>query len=196
MLVLASGSETRARMLRAAGLAVAVERPRVDEAAATASLLAEGTRPRDLADALAELKALKVSGRRPEALVIGADQVLELDGAALGPPASPEEAIAQVRALAGRTHALHSAAVLARDGRPLWRHVGTARLTLRPLSEPFVADYMARNWDAVRHSIGGYVIEGEGVRLMERIEGDHFTILGLPLLPLLGQLARLGEIAA
>lgn len=193
-LILASGSATRLRLLRAAGLDVEAVPPRVDEEAAKAALLAEGHGARAVADALAELKGARVSARRPEALVIGADQTLDLRGRLLSKPASPEEALEQLGALMGRTHSLFSAAVIHRDARPVWRHVAEARLTLRPMSEPWLAAYVGRNWEGIRHSVGGYLVEGEGAQMMERVEGDHFTVLGLPLLPLVGFLQARGDI--
>lgn len=193
-LVLASGSATRAAMLRAAGLDFEVVVPRVDEEALKAALLAEERSARDIADALAEMKAARVSGKRPEALVLGCDQTLSCEGRLFSKPASPEEAREQIGALMGRTHRLHSAAVIFRGGEPLWRHVSEARLTMGRLSEDWLDGYVARNWDSLRHSVGGYRIEEEGVRLFSRIDGDHFTVLGLPLLPLLSYLATRGSI--
>jgi septum formation protein len=193
-LVLASGSATRAQMLRAAEVPFEIVVPRVDEAALKEALLAEERSARDIADALAEMKAARVSGKRPEALTLGCDQTLSCDGRLLSKPASPEEAREQIAALMGRTHRLHSAAVIYQGGEPVWRHVSEARLTMGRLSEAWVDGYVARNWDAIRHSVGGYRIEEEGVRLFSRIEGDHFTILGLPLLPLLSFLSIRGTI--
>ena len=187
-LVLASESKARARLLRAAGLAVEALPPRVDEAAVRAALLAEGASPRDLADALAEAKARKVAARRPEAVVIGGDQVLELGGEIFSKPATPEEALAQIGRLAGRTHRLLSAAVACHGGAPVWRHVSTATLTMRRPSADWLQGYVARNWDSVRHSVGGYLIEAEGARLFADVKGDPFTIQGLPLIPLLNWL--------
>lgn len=193
-LVLASGSATRAGMLRAAGLSFEVVVPRVDEEALKAALRAEDRPARDIADALAEMKALRVSAKRPGALVVGSDQTLSCEGRLLSKPATPDEAREQILFLMERTHRLHSAAVVARDGEPLWRHVSEARLTMGRLSEAWIEGYVARNWESLRHSVGGYRIEEEGVRLFARIEGDHFTILGLPLLPLLSFLSVRGSI--
>jgi septum formation protein len=193
-IVLASGSATRAGMLRAAGVPFEAVVARVDEAALKEALLAEASPSRDIADALAETKALRVSGKRPGALVIGSDQVLSCEGRLLSKPGSPEEAREQIMFLLGRTHRLHSAAVIYKDAEPLWRHVSEARLTMGRRSEAWVEGYVARNWEAIRHSVGGYRIEEEGVRLFERIEGDHFTILGMPLLPLLSYLSSRGAI--
>lgn len=193
-IVLASGSATRQAMLRAAGVPFEVMVARVDEEALTAALQGEARSARDIADALAEMKAARVSARRPEALVVGSDQTLSCDGRLLSKPASPEEAREQLRFLMGRTHRLHSAAVIYQGSEPLWRHVSEARLTMGRLSEEWLDGYLQRNWEAVRTSVGGYRIEEEGVRLFSRIEGDHFTILGLPLLPLLSFLAVRGTI--
>ncbi len=193
-IVLASGSATRQAMLRAAGVPFEVVVARVDEEALTAALLAEERSPRDIADALAEMKAARASDKAPGALVVGADQVLSCEGRLLSKPATVEEAREQLLFLMGRTHRLHSAAVIYRDGEPLWRHVSEARLTMGRMSEEWLDGYLQRNWESVRQSIGGYRIEEEGVRLFSRIEGDHFTILGLPLLPLLSFLAGRGTI--
>lgn len=193
ILTLASASEARARLLRAAGVAVAIRPARVDEEAVRAALAAEGVAPRDQADALAELKATK---RAAPGLTLGADQVLDHRGAVLAKPGTPEEAEAQIRALRGGRHALHAAAVIAEDGRPVWRHVATVTMTMRAVSDAYVADYVARNWETIRHAVGGYLIEAEGARLCARIDGDLFAVQGLPLLEVLGFLALRGAIAS
>lgn len=194
-IVLASGSDIRAKLLKNAGLAFDVRPGRVDEEAVRAAHMAEGGSPRDLADLLAEMKARKISERDPGALVIGADQVLVCDGKILAKPASPDEARAHLRLLSGKSHRLLSAAVVCQGGEPLWRHVGQVRLTMRPLSDAFVSDYVGRNWDGIRHAVGCYKIEEEGVRLFAGIEGDFFHILGLPLIELLTWLTIRGDIA-
>ena len=195
-LVLASASEVRATLLRNAGLTFEVAPTRVDEEALRAALAEEGASPRDQADALAELKALRVSGKRPDALVIGSDQILEYQGVIFSKPRNEADAAEHLRRLRGQTHRLLSAVVVCRGGEPIWRHVGVARLTMAEFSDGYLADYVARNWQSIRHSVGCYKLEEEGVRLFSRIEGDYFTILGLPLIELLTWLRIRGEIAS
>ncbi len=194
-LILASASTSRATLLTNAGLAFEAIPARIDEDNIKQALLTEGTKPRDIADALAEHKARRISAKAPEALVLGCDQVADLMGKLLSKPTSEAEARAQFRDLSGRTHKLLSAAVICHGGRPVWRHVGVVRLTMRALSEAYVRDYTARNWDSIRHSVGGYKLEEEGVRLFSQIDGDYFTVLGLPLTELLSYLIDRGEIA-
>ncbi|AWD22124.1 Maf family protein [Fuscovulum blasticum] len=196
MLILASASETRAQLLRAAGVPTTPYPARVDEEQARLALLAEDASPRDLADALAEMKARKVAERFPEALVLGCDQILEYKGTVYAKPETPEDARAHLTELRGRTHKLMSAAVLYEKGRPVWRTITDAHLTMRDFSDAYRDDYLARNWDTIRHSVGGYRLEEEGVRLFSHISGDHFTILGLPLIPLLSYLGQRGIIPA
>ena len=194
--VLASTSASRAALLRAAGVAFEVVAPMVDEAEVKLSLIAEGASPRVIADALAELKACQVSRRRPGALVLGSDQTLELaDGSMLDKPEGRAGAEVHLRALMGSEHKLHCAAVVALDGRAVWRVVDTARLTMRALSDAFIADYLDREGDAVFGSVGAYRLEGLGAQLLTRVSGDYFSILGLPLLPVLDYLRVRGEVA-
>lgn len=193
--VLASTSPIRLQMLRAAGLEVEAVSPRVDETTVRDALLAEGAHPRDIADALAEMKARKVAEKRPDDLVLGCDQVLELDRKILSKPETPDEARDHLRQLRGRSHKLLSAIVAYENAEPVWRHVAEARLTMHQISDSYLDDYVSRNWDSIRHSVGCYKIEEEGVRLFSAISGDHFTILGLPLLPLLAWLGTRGMIA-
>ena len=182
-------------MLRAAGLDPTPIAPRVDEATIRDALVAEGAAPRDIADALAEMKARKVAEKHPTALVLGCDQVLALDRETFAKPDSPDDARNQLRSLRGKTHKLLSAAVVYENAEPVWRHVSEARLTMHQFSDAYLDDYVTRNWESIRHSVGGYKVEEEGVRLFSAFTGDHFTILGLPLLPLLAWMGNRGMIA-
>jgi len=195
-IILASSSEIRRRMLADAGLSFDALPARVDEDTIRDALKAEGAKPRDIADTLAEMKARKLAERHKEAVVIGCDQVLEVDGEVWGKPDSPDAARAQLMRLRGRSHRLISAVVLYDRAEPVWRHVGEVRLTMRSFSDAYLDDYLARTWDDVRHSVGAYQLEREGARLFAHVEGDYFTVLGLPLLPLLNYLSQRGFIAA
>lgn len=193
-LILASGSPVRAELMTQAGLSFEVMRPRVDEEMVRDALLSEGASPRDLADALAEMKSLRISEKRAEALVIGCDQVLDLDGRVLAKPDSPESARAQLLDLRGKRHSLLSAVVICEAGKPIWRHIGQVRLTVRNFSETWLEGYLDRNWPDVAEAVGSYKLEKEGVRLFSRVDGDYFTVLGLPLLDLLSYLTLRGDI--
>lgn len=194
-IILASSSPTRQQMLRAARFEFTAVSPRVDEISIRDALIAEGAHPRDIADTLAEMKARKVAEKHTAALVLGCDQVLALDRRVFSKPESPEEARDQLRDLRGKTHKLLSAVVVYEDAQPVWRHVSEAQLTMHQLSDMYLQDYVVRNWESIRHSVGAYKIEEEGVRLFSAISGDHFTILGLPLLPLLAWAGTKGIIA-
>ena len=194
-LVLASQSASRRAMLTAAGVPHEAMPAYVDEAAAKESLVGR-VPPRDLADALAELKAMKL-GTRESGLVLGCDSVVALDdGTILDKPVDRDDAAAHLRRMSGTRHELISAAVIVEAGRPVWRHVGVARLHVRPLSEAFIAQYLDAEWPAIAGSVGCYHVEGRGAQLFARIDGDQFTVMGLPLLPLLDYLRVRGVLPA
>ncbi len=191
-LILASTSAARRALLNAANVPFEAVAARIDEESAKASLRARGLGARDLADALAELKAIRISQLNPGDIVIGCDQTLALsDGTMLDKPGAFLRE--HLRSLSGQTHHLFSAAVAVENGRAIWRHVDRASLTMRTLSDEFIDDYCYREGKAVQDCLGGYRIEGCGVQLFTKIEGSHFTILGLPLLALLDWL-RIREI--
>jgi len=183
--VLASASASRRALLRNAGLAVACEAARIDEDEIKVALKAEGADPERVAETLAELKAQRVSRRHAGALVIGADQMLDCNGVWFDKPSDRAHAAAHLKALSGREHRLISALCVVQDGARLWHHLEEARLTVRTLSDTFIDDYLDAVGDAALASVGAYQLEGLGAQLFGRIEGDYFTILGLPLLPLL-----------
>ncbi len=196
-LILASRSASRRNLLTAAGLAFASVPAQVDETSAIEAMTAEGVAPRDVADALAEMKALKVAGAAPrDAIVLGADQVLDLDGRIFETPRTREEARAHLRALRGKRHALHSAACAAVNGAVVWRHVATARLTMRAFSDAFLDAYLDAAGEALTTTAGAYAVEGLGLHLFSRIEGEQSVILGLPMLELLQFLRDRGLAAA
>lgn len=193
-LILASGSSARRKMLEAAGVAFRVAPAAVDEDAERGRL--GSASPRQVALHLARAKAAEVSLRHPEAVVIGADQVLALAGRIFTKASNLAEARIALQSLAGRTHALHSAVALAIGGGIVWHRVDDAALTMRAFSQAFADDYLERAGERVCASVGCYELEGLGIQLFEHIEGDYFTILGMPLLPLLAELRRHGALAA
>lgn len=196
-IILASQSASRRHMLDAAGVHYEAIAAHIDEAGIKEALSHNARSPRDIADALAELKALKVSQAHPNALVIGSDSiVVRTDGVIMDKPGKRETARAHLAALSGGTHVLISAAVIAEQGHPVWRHVDQARLVVRPLSASFIEAYLDQEWPTIAQCVGCFRIEGPGVTLFERIEGNHFTILGMPLLPVLGFLRLRGAMAA
>jgi septum formation protein len=190
-LLLASQSAARRRMLETAGVPFDTLPATLDEDEAKAGLAAAGFEPRDMAEMLAEMKAKSVAA--DDALVLGADQVLELDdGTMLSKPGSRAEALDQLRRLSGATHQLHSAAVIVESGARVWGATESVTMHVRPLGEAFLDAYLDAEYEAIRASVGGYRIEGPGAQLFEAVEGSHFAILGLPLLPLLAYLRERG----
>jgi septum formation protein len=195
-IVLASGSRARREMLAAAGVHFTVQAADVDEPAIRARMrgMDANVEPQRIAAVLAAAKAEDVSGKKSGALIIGADQVLALDRELLSKAPSLAAARETLRKLRGRTHELHSAVAFAENGKITWAHVDTARLTMRDFSDAFLDDYLNRAGDRVGHSVGAYELEGLGVQLFDKIEGDYFTVLGLPLLPVLAELRQRGII--
>jgi len=192
-LILASRSASRRAMLDAAGVPYDAIPAQVDEDAAKAALRAERIAPRALADALAELKAIKVSQGAPGVLVLGSDSLVAFeDGATLDKPDSRDAAAEHLRMMSGRRHDLVSAAVIAENGRPVWRVVDRAKMFVRPLSDAFIESYLDTEWPAIAGCVGCYRIEGPGVQLFSQIEGSQFTVLGMPLLPVLDYLRTRG----
>jgi septum formation protein len=194
-LILASTSATRRELLASAGLACETLAPAVDERAIEARCLARNETPEEIALALARAKASAVSAQRPESLVIGADQVLACEGALFHKPTSRDDAGRQIAGLAGRTHHLHAGVAIARGGEIVASLCDTAAMSMRALSSDEIALYLAFAGDSVTWSVGAYRLEGAGIHLFERVEGAHSTVLGLPLLPLLSHLRRLGALS-
>lgn len=195
-LVLASSAEARAAMLRAAGLSFVVEPAQVDEGEVKRAMRAEDPDGGATARALAALKARRVSARRPGAYVVGADQLLVCEGEWFDKPVDMADARAQLRRLRGRRHALVTAVSVARDRAEIWGTVASARLTMRGFSDAFLDEYLARAGAGILRCVGGYEAEGLGAQLFADIEGDWFSILGLPLLPLLAFLREHGVVTA
>ncbi len=195
-LILASSSRIRAELLKNAGVDFRSVQARVDEEQLRDALLAEGTPARDVADVLADAKARKVSLKYPEALIIGCDQVLSFRGEIISKCETKEEAFELLSRLRGQSHQLLSAAVVYHQGEAQWRHVGVVRMHMRDFSEEYLHDYIERNWHGIREAVGCYKLEEEGVRLFREVNGDYFSVLGLPLLPLLDYLAVRGVIAS
>ena len=193
-IILASASDIRAQLLRNAGVQHQIMSARIDEDSVKRALEAEDAPPRDIADTLAEMKARKIAEKGSGGLVLGCDQVLAFKGRILSKPTSSQNAREQLSLLRNETHQLLSAAVIYEDLKPVWRHVGVARLAMRDFSDGYLDDYLERNWHSIQWSVGGYKIEEEGIRLFRMIQGDTFTIQGLPLLELLSYLTLRGTL--
>ncbi len=195
VLILASGSSIRADLLRRCNVPIDVIPARIDEDLIKQSMLEAEAKPRDIADALAEAKARKIAGKYPENLVLGCDQVLAFENSLLSKPGSKEHAISQLKQMRGKRHDLLSASVIYDESKPVWRHVGHVRLFMRDASNEWLEDYVDRNWLSIRDSVGGYKLEEEGPRLFTRIDGDYFSVLGLPLLEVLSYLTLRGTLS-
>lgn len=193
-LTLASRSPIRAKLLQQAGIEFDAVTALVDEEMMKASMRAEQAPHRDIADKLAEIKALKVSQKYPENFVLGCDQILSFNGEIFSKLKTKDALRNQLMALKSNRHELLSAAVICQNAQPIWRFVGTARLTMRDFSETFLDNYIDQNWKSVENCVGGYQIEAEGIQLFQRVEGDYFSILGMPLLEILNFLTVRGVI--
>lgn len=192
-LTLASGSRIRAELLKNAGLDFSVQTSKVDEDSLKEAMRAEGMEPKTQAEYLAEMKAVRVSSQT-EGLVIGADQMMSLNGEGFDKPKTREEAFERLKLFSDKAHHLESAIVIAQNGEAIWRHVNRPKLTMRALSDDFINDYLDRIGEAAFESVGAYQLEGLGVQLFSKIEGDYFSILGLPLIELLAFLRDRREI--
>jgi septum formation protein len=194
-LVLASSSDTRAELLRSAGVLFDQVPARIDEIAIRASMEDDGATPRDVVDALAEFKARKGHDKVPDAVVMGSDQVLSFKGRIFGKPADRKAAARQLEELQGQTHFLLSGAVIYHNGSPVWRVIGQARMTMHALTLNEIDTYLDKAWPDVSSSVGAYHAEGYGARLFSRIDGDWFSVLGFPLLEVLSFLRLRGWLA-
>lgn len=193
-IILASGSSIRQTLLRNAGVDFDVVPARIDEDAVRRAMQAEDLPARDIADALAELKAQKTGAKHPDALVIGCDQILSIGKDILAKADSRDTARIQLQYLRGKTHELHSAAVICEGPKPVWRKIGRVRMTMRNFTDAELDRYLDRNWPGVSDAVGAYKLEEEGARLFAAVEGDYFSVLGLPLLDLLSYLSLRGDI--
>lgn len=193
-LILASASEIRAQLLQNAGVSCEIIPARIDEDSIKAALEYEKASPRDVADTLAEMKARRIAEKKPGHLVLGCDQVLACNGEVFSKPTSKDIAVKHLKTLRGQPHQLLSAAVIYEDMKPVWRHVGVARLAMRDFSDSYLNEYVDRNWESIKWSVGGYKIEEEGIRLFRMVQGDTFVIQGLPLIELLSYLTLRGTL--
>nr|WP_224817142.1 nucleoside triphosphate pyrophosphatase [Hasllibacter sp. MH4015] len=193
-LILASASSARREMLARAGVPFESHPVRVDEDAIRDSLVAEGANPRSIADTLAEFKARRAADRNPDRLILASDQILALKQDIFSKPATRSDAAGHLTQLSGKTHHLYSAAVIFEDAKPVWRHVGVARMTMHALTTPEIEAYLDATWPSVSDCVGAYRAEGEGVRLFSRIDGDWYSVLGLPLLEVLSYLRLRGDL--
>ncbi|MCV2876009.1 Maf family protein [Rhodobacteraceae bacterium XHP0102] len=193
-IILASQSQTRQTLLRNASVSFEAVNARIDEEALKQSLRAANLAPRDMVDQLAEAKAAKIARKFPEAVVLGCDQILEFEGHISSKPQNRDQARDQLIRLRGGSHKLLSAVVIYDECEPIWRHVGVVRLHMATFTDTYLDDYLSRNWPAIQSSVGGYMLESEGIRLFSRIEGSYFDVLGFPLIEVLNYLSLRGFI--
>lgn len=195
-IILASGSPIRARLLDQVGIPFDVQVPRIDESSLRASLESDQVSPRNIADALSEAKAVRVSAKNPGRLVLGSDQLLVLDGTIYAKPESRDDALTHLKTFQGKSHDLIAGAVIAEDGAPIWRHIETVKLQMRTLTDDALNLYLDQAWPDVSGCVGCYELEAEGLGLFSRISGDYHAALGLPILPVLSYLSTRGSVSS
>lgn len=193
-IILASKSKIRASLLKNAGVSYIIADAGIDEEQVKLSYINEGYSPRDVADVLADMKAKKLSNRFPGKLVIGCDQILSFKDQIISKARNSNDLVHQLKTLEGNEHIVYSASVVYIDNKPEWRFIGSAKMTMRNLSHSFISKYVEENWTKIRHSVGGYEIESSGVSLFSKVDGDYFSVLGIPLLQLIDYLINRGVI--
>ena len=193
-IILASKSEIRALLLKNAGLSFISVDAAIDEEQIKLSYTNERFTPRDIADVLADMKAKKISNRFPGQLIIGCDQILSFKNQIISKAKSRNDLVHQLQALEGNEHIVYSASVVYIDNKPEWRFIGSAKMTMRNLSDDFILKYVENNWKKIQHNVGGYEVENSGVSLFSKIDGDYFSVLGIPLLQLIDYLINRGVI--
>ena len=193
-IVLASKSQIRSLLLEKAGIQFSTVDPAIDEKEVKLSYISNNYPTRDIADVLADMKARKISNRFPDSIVIGSDQILDFNSKILSKAKDQDELIHQLKQLQGNKHKLHSACVVYNAQKPEWRFIGSVSMTMRNLSDRYISKYVQDNWDDIKHSVGGYQLESSGISLFSKIDGDYFSVLGLPIIQLIDHLLNRGVI--
>ena len=193
-IVLASKSQIRSLLLEKAGIQFSTVDPAIDEKEVKLSYISNNYSTRDIADVLADMKARKISNRFPDSIVIGSDQILDFNSKILSKAKDQDELIHQLKQLQGNKHKLHSACVVYNAQKPEWRFIGSVNMTMRNLSDRYISKYVQDNWDDIKHSVGGYQLESSGITLFSKIDGDYFSVLGLPIIQLIDHLLNRGVI--